>query len=374
MDERTLLVVDRGDISTAEVRTEALGPLADGHVRLQIDRLALTANTVTYAQFGDMLGYWGFYPVELPWGAVPAIGWATVVASQVPGVEVGLHVYGWWPMATTVDIEAAPVAGGFRDVGAHRADHAPTYRTYLSGASVGRGGGADPEAEEDAEDRHALLRGLAATGALIASYLGQPRFAGVEQVLVLSASSKTAIGYASAARRARVEGDGPLLVGITSEANRPFVEGLGLYDEVRTYGSLADGADAAEGVAERPTAIVDMAGAADAIVALHAQLGDQIVHSMVVGKSHHDDPFAEVVGGPTPELFFAPAEIERLAAELGADRLQAELADAAAAMVEASRTWLRIEHRHGPDQALAAWADALAGRVPPDVGVIFALA
>ena len=351
-------MVDRGDISSAQVRIDPLGPLAEGAVRLRIDRLALTANTVTYAQFGDMLGYWGFYPVDLPWGAVPAIGWATVVESLVPDVEVGLHVYGWWPMATTVDIEASAVPGGFRDVGAHRSAHASTYRTYL----------ADPSVEgDDAEDRHALLRGLAATGELIASFLDQPRFAGVEQVLVLSASSKTAIGYASAARRRQVDGDGPVVVGITSDSNLAFVEDLGLYDEVRTYASIGDG------LAQRPTAIVDMAGAADAIVALHAQLGDLIVHSMVVGKSHHDEPFAEVVGGPTPELFFAPGEIERLAAELGPEQLQSSLAEAAASLVESSRSWLRIDHRHGPDASLAAWADALAGRVPPDLGVIFAL-
>lgn len=358
MDERTRLVVERTDISNAELRTDPLGPLAAGAVRLRIDRLALTANTVTYGQFGDLLGYWDFYPVELPWGAVPAVGWATVVGSKVSDIAVGLHVYGWFPMADTIDIEAEATAGGFRDVGAHRAAHAPIYRTFASDPDVTAAG-------EDAEDRHALLRVLSTTGALIASFLGQERFGATEQVLVLSASSKTAIGYAFAARRQRTAaGSGPALVGVTSEANAAFVASLGLYDEVCTYG------DVVSGVADRPTAIVDMSGASDVVAALHARLGDQILHSMVVGKSHRDAPFADVVGGPAPELFFAPSEIERLAAELGGDSLRASLEAGDRAFVEDSVRWLTVEHRVGAEALRDAWGQALAGAVPPDVGVI----
>ena len=35
------------------------GALAPGRVRFRVDRFAVTANNITYAVAGDMLGYWG---------------------------------------------------------------------------------------------------------------------------------------------------------------------------------------------------------------------------------------------------------------------------------------------------------------------------
>ncbi len=59
---------------------------------------------------------------------------------------------------------------------------------------------------------------------------------GAEQAIVLSASSKTAIGYAASAKLA-----GPVrLVGVTSAGNADFVRGVGYYDDVLTYDQLAD--------------------------------------------------------------------------------------------------------------------------------------
>lgn len=361
MDERTSLVVDRSQIERTELRTEPLEPLADGHVRLQVEQVALTANTVTYAQFGDMLGYWAFYPTEEPWGSVPAIGWGTVVGSAVSGIDEGTRLYGWYPMATSVDLRAAPTAEGLRDDGGHRLAHAPTYRAFTSDAAVSAVG-------PDEEARHALLRGLSGTGQLIASFLGDERFAAIEQVLVLSASSKTALGYAFAARRVREQaGSGPAVIGFTSERNADFVRNVGLYDEVRTYASVGDG------VSARPTAIVDMSGAADVLAALHAQLGDRIVHSMVVGKSHHDAPPVAIEGGPAPELFFAPSEVERRIAEVGAAPFRTQTAAEAAAFVDHSRSWLQLERHQGPEAFQAAWARVLSGEVPPSVGLVASL-
>ena len=61
--------------------------LAAGQVRFRIERFAVTANTVTYATTGDILGYWDFFPTGEPdWGCVPAMGWAEIVESQHPDV------------------------------------------------------------------------------------------------------------------------------------------------------------------------------------------------------------------------------------------------------------------------------------------------
>ena len=42
--------------------------LAEGEILVAIDRFALTANNVSYALSGDMIGYWKFFPVAEPWG------------------------------------------------------------------------------------------------------------------------------------------------------------------------------------------------------------------------------------------------------------------------------------------------------------------
>ena len=91
-------------------------------------------------------------------------------------------------MAETVVFTATATSDGFRDDGAHRQAHAPIYRSYTRTDL-------DPFHDEaaDGEDRHALLRVLLLTGFLADEFLAE---FDAEQVIVLSASSKTTIGFA----------------------------------------------------------------------------------------------------------------------------------------------------------------------------------
>jgi hypothetical protein len=359
MDSRTELVVNRHHIATTELRTSPLSPLAPGHVRLRVERFAVTANNITYAKFGDALAYWDFYPLGADWGHVPSMGWAAVEESDAPGVAVGSRYFGWYPMATSVDVAATATADGFRDDGPHRAPHAPAYRAFTrtdADAFAATG--------EDEEDRHALLRGLFVTGFLIDQFFAADHQRGAEQAVVLSASSKTAIAYAHCAH----ERGGLRVVGVTAASNEAFVRRLGLYDQVVSYDEL-DG-DALERV---PSLVVDMAGAGRAVAAVHRGLGDLVRYSMVVGKSHHDAAPAPVEAGPRPEMFFAPGEIQRRLAEWGPDEYRRRAADALRSFIDGSRRWLTVEHHRGPTAAQAAWTAVHDGQVPPDRGVIVSL-
>ena len=51
------LEIERADIRTAILLAVEPRELADGEVRLKIDRFALTANNITYAAFGDVMRY-----------------------------------------------------------------------------------------------------------------------------------------------------------------------------------------------------------------------------------------------------------------------------------------------------------------------------
>jgi hypothetical protein len=354
------LHVNRSSIGETRLVELPIGELADGQIRLQVQHFALTANNITYAQFGDMLDYWNFYPVTSDpasptWGKVPAMGWAQIVASNVDGLGVGGRYYGWFPMATSVDIQGTPTKAGFRDDGPNRSKHAGAYRSFVRTDNDGLYTGVEDE------HRHELLRGLYITGFLIDYFFVNQSYLGVQQAIVMSASSKTALGYAA---RARETSPHIQLVGVTSTANRSFVEQTGSYDQIVTYDAL----DTIEAV---PSVIVDMAGSGTSVAALHARLGDKIAHSMVVGKSHHEA--APVTGGPQPAMFFAPTAMDVCLAEWGAEGYAERTRNGLAAFIEHSKTWMKVEAHHGPDAAEAAWHMLFSGAVEPSTGMIASL-
>jgi hypothetical protein len=364
MTNNVALEVHRTRHGETRLVHQNLGPLAEGHVRLRVDRLAVTANTVTYAVVGDTLGYWDFFPTGDPeWGRVPAMGWADVVESAHPEVPTGDRFYGWFPMAAHVDMLVSPIAEGLRDDGAHRTDHATVYRTYSRTTDDPRYPQLPPDDEAlgDAEDRHALLRGLILTGFLADAYLGSDDYFGAEQVVVLSASSKTAIGFADQASKRPLT-----VVGITAPANLDFVRSLGCYSDVVTYDEIT-------ALPVVPSVSVDMAGNGAALEAVHTHLDDQLLHSMVIGKSHHDAPPAAFTAGPAPQFFFAPTAAGRLLESWGADEFQRRSADATHEFVSASNAWLTVHRSHGPDAAASTWREVYEGSVPPNIGRIISL-
>ena len=368
--ESIVLEVNRSDIGDTRLVTDQLGELGEGAVRFRVERFSVTANTTTYAEFGDMLDYWGFWPSgDDTFGRVPAMGWATVVESNHPGVDVGGRYYGWFPMAEHVDATVATTSTGLRDDGPNRAAHAPVYRTFertdLDPMHPGQSAAAGEDLTQ-AEDRHALLRGLFLTGYLADGFLDANAWFGADHVVVLSASSKTAIGFAACA----AQHDGLHVVGVTSPGNVDAVRDLGWYDSVITYDEVADAVPNQESKAVS----VDMAGNGPALEALHVALGDRLGYSMVVGRTHHDAPPAAPSTGPTPEMFFAPTALVSMA-EQGVDteRFQAAMGPALTAFIDGSSAWLDVEQHNGPDAAADTWADVLAGRVPPSVGRIASL-
>jgi Protein of unknown function (DUF2855) len=197
------------------------------------------------------------------------------------------------------------------------------------------------------------------TGFLIDQFFVADEYLGAEQAIVLSASSKTALGYASSARAS----DAVKTIGVTSAANREFVESVGLYDQVIAYDEIGK-------LQAVPSVVVDMAGAGAAVAAVHERLGDLIAHSMVVGKSHHDAEPARVPSGPQPTLFFAPTAMGASQSKYGADGYARRTKDGLASFIDASREWLHVEHHVGAEAAQSAWQRLFAGDVSPSVGLV----
>jgi hypothetical protein len=354
------LQVNRARHGETRLVEQFLPALGTGQVRLRVERFAVTANTVTYATTGDLLGYWDFFPTgETGWGCVPAMGWAQVIESRHPDVPVGGRYYGWFPMARFVDMAVTPTADGLRDDGPHRAAHAPVYRAYVATDR-------DPFHQQgaDAEDRHALLRGLFITGWLAEDYFADNDWFGARRVLVLSASSKTAIGFAHCAdARPGIE-----VIGVTSGRNHAFTHALGCYDEVVTYDDIGTVP------ADAPLVSIDMAGSGPVLAAVHAHFGQQLRHSMAIGRSHHEAPSrAGDLPGPKPVFFFAPTQVKKRVQDWGLRGYQERIAAAVKGFVDWSHGWLDVRHANGGAAAAATWREAHAGRIAPSEGHVVSM-
>lgn len=348
--------VDRQNIRTTRVADDESATLEPGQVRLSVERFAFTSNNVSYAVAGDMLDYWGFFPAEATWGRIPAIGIGTVTESANPAIEVGGRYFGFYPMGSDLVVLAERRGDhGFRDVASHRAEHAVTYTDF-------RDIDADPSFDTDRVDEYLLLWGMFMTSFLIDDQLGDRSFEGASATIVTSASSKTSISLASClATRSDIQA-----IGLTSERNRAFVEGLGLYDTVATYDEVAQ-LDASV-----RTGVVDMAGNAAVRGDIHRHFDESLAFSVSVGATHWDQGSAgsTPLPGPKPEFFFAPGQRAKRVEDWGAAELDARIDHAYRSLVDHSSGWLRVEHRQGPDGIQTTFTELLDGSADPAAGFI----
>ena len=356
-------------ISTFEVRKDNWGEtrvvadtldssLAENEVLFRVERLALTANNISYAATGDSLGYWGFFPAEEGWGRIPAMGWAEVIASAHAEVQVGERVWGWFPYSTHLKILAGKAnAATFTDVSAHRADYAPVYAQFDRAS-------ANPNYEAAREDQDSLLRGLFTTSWLVDDFLQVNQSFGAAACLITSASSKTsvALGYC-------VHKRGKLAsIGITSARNVAFCESLGCYDKVVTYDDVAS-LDAAQSVV-----MIDMAGSAQVTSDLHHHFQDNMKHSCRIGATHYEEAGSvQGLPGPQPEFFFAPTHVKTRSAELGVKEFMMGLGIAYAKFREFSDSWLRVEQSYGAEAVTATYLAVLTGKSDPVSGQVVSL-
>ena len=361
----TLLMVDKADLSHAELRTLVDARLTDGQIRVAVDRFALTANNITYAAVGDAMHYWDFFPTgEAAWGIVPVWGFGDVVQSLHPGIAVGERIYGYFPMGAQLVLQPQKLSpAGFSDAAAHRAALHGVYNQYLRCA-------ADPIYSRETEDLQALLRPLFTTSWLIDDFLADNRFFGACDdktnrpgvMLLSSASSKTAYGTAfMLAQR-----EGLSVVGLTSPDNVAYCNSLGCYQRVLAYqelGSLA---------ADIPCVYIDFAGNAELRSAIHHRFAN-LAYSCSIGGTHVDKlGGARGLPGPKASLFFAPAQIMKRHADWGADDLSRRLLLSWKSLLERvcepKSPWLEVQQHRGPAALKATYLGVLAGRGDPRIG------
>lgn len=362
-NQRWAIDIDRDQIANAQIVDAPEAGLPESAVEVAIDLYAMTANNVTYAVFGKPLGlfgndqgYWDFFAERDAPGRLPVWGFATVNRSNHEGVPIGTRLYGYFPMAShAVLLPGRVSAHGFADTTPRRASLPVIYNQYQRMDALG-----DYRAQD--HDYWPVFRPLFLTGWLIADQLEDEGDYAAQQILVASASSKTAIGLAHALGQRTSR---PRIVGLTSAGNAAYVKSLGLYDEVVTYDAIG-AMDA--GVA---SAMVDMAGNPQVAASVHNHFGDALKASIVVGKSHWDstDDGARMAGPPR-QMFFAPGRSDKRIGEWGPDVFRQKLEAAWLGFVDLAPKLLGIEKREGAEAALAAYTETVEGKADAKTGLV----
>jgi hypothetical protein len=355
------LEVDRSELHSTRRHEGPPRPLSEHEARVEIGSFALTANNISYAVFGDALKYWDFFPAgagDGSWGRIPVWGFGDVTETTSGAVAVGERLYGYFPMSS--ELVVSPGRNderGFTDLAPHRAAMAGAYNRYVRVA-------ADPIYRADREAHQMLLWPLFFTSFVVDDFLVDNDMFGATQVVISSASSKTAIGtaYQAHARgQARV-------VGLTSARNIGFVEELAVYDQVVAYDQL----DQVERV---DSAYVDIAGDRTVLHAVHDRLADVLRYSMTVGGTHWDQPLADhgELAGPPPVFFFAPTQIAKRSKDWGSAELDARVGTAWARFSDWADSWVEFIHVSGYDDVVKAYLELLDGQSDPRTGIVCSL-
>ena len=354
--------VDRTDYRHTRVVRGDIPQPAAGEILVAIDKFAMTANNVTYAASGDLFGYWQFYPTgEDPWGKVTVWGMGEVIASQVDAIEGGERLFGFFPMSSHVLMTPGDITDrGFTDVVTHRQALPGLYNQYARTRS-------EPDALQALEDERCIFFPLFMTGYVIADLLLDNDWYGVEQVVIGSASSKTGFSTAAFVRAAGFTG---AIVGLTGEQNVPFTEALGCYDSVAPYGDL-------ETLDKVPAAYIDIAGDVSVRSRLHRHLNEEATCTLLVGATHWDQFAKSVDGGPLPgsepQVFFAPAQIEKRDAEWGRGVMMGKAYTASIELVQKLAPTLVMESQTGADACDRVWQALLDNEISGQRGVMLSL-
>lgn len=350
---------DFKDCKFIETKLPSADELPDETLLVKVDRFALTANNITYATLGDQLKYWQLFPAPDGFGNIPVWGFGEVIVSRHPMVVPGERLFGYFPMATYLVIEAAGVSQrGLRDAAAHRQGVAPVYNAYarVSGnrAFDGRDG-----------DYQALLRPLFMLSFLVDDFLRANEFFGARRVLLSSASSKTAFGLAHLLH----SHPHPIhVIGLTSGANADFVKSLGCYHEVVTYDDIETMPH------DSPVALVDMAGNSVLRARLHNHFRDAIKYSGQIGLTHRSfSPDEPELPGARPAWFFAPDQIRKRAKEWGPGGVDQRFGAAWSTFAPTLPKRLTVVEGRGQAAVKQVYLDTLSGHIPPAQGHILSL-
>ncbi len=343
----------------------------ESQIRLKIERFSFTANNITYAVLGDYLKYWAFFPAvdahgndaSAQWGEIPVWGFASVVESHNDAINVGDRYFGYFPPAEECVMTPTKISDmGFIDGAEHRASLPAGYNIYRSA----------PNSEADsastlyqADNERSMLYPLFVTAYCIHDMLASRAWRHAEQVLIISASSKTSIGVAYAMHS---DDKAPMSIGLTSERNLAKVNGLDLYDAVHSYDKVA------QLDSSKATVIIDMSGNKALLAQLHQHFEDNMKLTLNVGITHWNDlEEIEGINAERSEQFFAPSQIQEIIKRIGPEAFDEQSSKFIKDSAFKTRSWLQIKELTDLQELVWVYPDVCAGSIDADIGLMVVL-
>lgn len=334
--------------------------LNDGEVRATIDRFAFTANNITYAVAGEQIRYWEFFPANGEnadqWGVIPVWGFADISESRCDDLAAGERLFGYFPPSEELIMRPSQVSSsGFIEASDHRSSLPLSYNHYRRVL-------AEPAYSRDHDNERILLYVLHLTSYCLQDMLMDNDWFGAQQVIILSASSKTSSGLAYGLHKAN---DAPPAIALTSSANINLVKSMGAYENAYAYEDV-NSIDAS-----RATVIVDMSGNTEVMARLHQHLGENMRFTSNVGITHWQQP--PVVDGIIMERcqqFFAPSHIQKRIKELGQEEWDKRSYNYVMHSMSKTRDWLEIKEFGGLSGLASIYDDVCKGTNKANQGII----
>ncbi len=356
---RIMQTVDSPD----NAQTEGAGKAKN--VAIKIERFAFTANNLTYYMVGDKLGYWQFFPPintssNENWGVIPVWGVGQVISSNNDAVEVGSRFLGYFPPAEYLVMANTTVTNNnLIDCSPHRLKLPQGYNVYRPLPSLTAHANAEISTKQhEQENFQMLLWPLYATSFCLSEVVDAIPGAQREQLLVLSASSKTSLGLAFAFKEAGINA-----IGVTSEKRVASLEALGVYSAVIGYEQL-------DMLQLKSTVVVDMSGNAQVKASIKHKLGEHLTRYISVGLTHWQD----IKPSSDEEFFFAPAHIQQRMSEIGVAEYQKLSSGFVSKAIVWSAGWLNVKEREGLSALQDDFSEHQQGLIPSNEGRIYTLA
>lgn len=358
----------KNDLSKTRIVQTKNSEIEAGEISVLIESFAFTSNNVTYGVAGNTIGYWQFFKTtedaNNEWGCMPVWGFAKIIKSNVDELIVGERLFGYFPPGDILNLKPIKVTNqGFVDGKEHRKDLPAVYNNYLRLSG-------DANYDNSIDNIRSLLFPLHITSFCICDALQDEAYFGADQIIIVSASSKTAIGLAQGLQETS---NAPSIIGLTSKKNLGFVKNLGCYDEVITYDHLSNVNFNLKSV------MVDMAGSRKILGTLHGSLADNMLKCLTVGMTHWDnevtaeDAFGQAMLRERTEFFFAPAHIQKRVIDWGYEGYNQKTTDFMKARSNQSIDWMQVKKINGLKNFISTYEKFVSGDINPNEGIIVGL-
>lgn len=337
-----------------------------GSIVLKIERLSFTSNNISYGVAGEKLGYWKFFPAlknkNNEWGCIPAWGFAKVIHSKNENLMIGERFFGYFPLADILIFDEVNISGNtIIDMSKHRKELPLVYNTYIKVTD-------NPDDETD--NLKTLLFPLHVTAFCLCDFLQDVSYYQSEQILILSASSKTAIGLAQGLNEIKGVPD---TIGVTSQNNMDFVKHLESYTHVISYEDLQKINQ------NKKTLIIDMSGNRKILGSLHKSLNKNMIKCITVGMTHWDseknkkDVLSQMMIRERTEFFFAPTHIKKRTKDWGDKALNKKTNTFMKDRIIQSKNWIKVKEIKGLNNFAIIYDIFTRGTIKPEEGIIITL-